>query len=881
MKSLVAKATLGMFFLATMGLAGCSDDGVTTVTDTGAEGGETPVNTDPLEGGGTVPDDVDPCVDADQDGAFALTDLCTKGTDCDDTNGTIYAGADEICGDGIDQSCSGADEACGCVDQDGDGAFGQTEGCPEGTDCDDLNNTQFPDNKEICGDGLDQNCSGGDLPCACVDGDEDGYDGNTVDCPQGDDCDDGNGDINPGAIDACGDGIDQDCQAGDSPCVCIDEDNDGYGEGPTCLGSDCYDNNPEAYEGAPEICGDGIDQDCDGSDEACPPEECTEETDGDNDGFGTANGCDEIDCADGDPTAYPGAPEICGDGIDQDCDGVDTPCPEIDCLDEDGDGYGIGEDCLGLDCGEGDPNVNPEQEEICGDELDNDCVDGDLACPDTCVDEDEDGFFAIADDCANGTDCLDTNEFVHPGVDEVCGDGLDNDCAGGDLACPEGGCEVNSDCESGQWCDTSVAECIYPKAWHYWAPTIYLDTNENADLPEWDYFTTFDFDDDWVMGNNGENSDLYYHKLEAYYSFVKTDTHWYLGYHFYFPKRWSTFGALGNEYENAVRSVLLVVRQDGGFGVLEAMETSTENSLYRHKMEGSELTGLSDGVIQLENSTGHNRPIVFIDDQTHNIRGDYDWVEDGFPGDNGLLLTFDFVGSTPQDSLVGEFAYNLRELKGELWPQRFEISDTKAFESFGLFAGDDATNDSRAPWAIKDDELEPSARAGELLWDPATLIRRHFPAGWGEFDSQYVYNPYAHRVDLKDLYVYEDLDGLPGQGGSDPYVNLYMRDGRGEEHKLLGKAGGVNGNWSASDADTTDTAAKYFFKTDGLLERYWFYGLEVPDAPIGGIQVRDNDGVLDDWLMEFEETFDLVSPFSGLLDFVLSDMTVTITGPSL
>lgn len=163
----------------------------------------------------------------------------------------------------------------------------------------------------------------------------------------------------------------------------VDGDGDGYagpslapdGDGactsagerpPEALGEDCDDADPEVHPGASEVIGDLVDDDCDGV------VTCFADVDGDgwrteepDPGWHADLDCDDVgealadqptlDCDDGDPGTWPGAPEIVGDDIDEDCDGLETCYPDAD---EDGfrtDGTVVSDDDDCEDAGEARP----------------------------------------------------------------------------------------------------------------------------------------------------------------------------------------------------------------------------------------------------------------------------------------------------------------------------------------------------------------------------------------------------------------------------------------------------------------------------------------------------------------------------------------------
>ena len=254
---------------------------------------------------------------------------------------------------------------------------------------------------------------------------------------------------------------------------------------------------------AQEVCGDNVDNDCNGKTDEAGSQGCENFClDGDGDGYGSGTATADTcvctnpgpgysnlcgDCNDLSPGIKPGSVEIC-DNIDNNCNGTTDEAGSkgctVYCHDLDGDGFGSTSDtaCLCkskattewvLQCGDCDDTPGsgfasqPGVDEVC-DGIDNNCngktdEQGAVGCTLFYADQDGDGYGVTTTGLclcgptkgnpANASgDCDDSNPTLNPGMDEVC-DGIDNDCSGAiddnyaELSCASGSC-VNGSCGS-------------------------------------------------------------------------------------------------------------------------------------------------------------------------------------------------------------------------------------------------------------------------------------------------------------------------------------------------------------------------------------------------------------------------------------------------
>lgn len=337
------------------------------------------------------------------------SDWVLNADDADDTDGTVYPGAPEICDEKDNDQDGDVDEGVTSTfyaDDDGDGFGSETdtvEACsvPEGyVTSTDANGDGTIDSDDFDADDTDSSVKPDNLWYA--DNDLDGY-GDAASSAYGNyapsgyvsddtDCDDSNADLNPDTL------------------WYEDSDSDGYGNSSSTI---------EQCEQPSGYVSDNTDYDDTDSNTSWYP-------DSDFDGYGDSTAsattagtppagyvADNSDCDDSNDTVHANQTYY----VDSDLDGVGGTSTAAVCASTPPAGYSNDN----TDCDDADASVSAYQTFY--------------------TDSDGDGYgsttasalcYATAPSgySANSTDCDDGDGTVNPGAAEVCNDGIDNDCSG-------------------------------------------------------------------------------------------------------------------------------------------------------------------------------------------------------------------------------------------------------------------------------------------------------------------------------------------------------------------------------------------------------------------------------------------------------------------
>lgn len=289
-----------------------------------------------------------------------------------------------------------------------------------------------------------------------------------------------------------------------------------------------------------------------------------------------------------------------------------------------------------------------------------------------------------------------------------------------------------------------------------------------------------DFDGDFDGENNWETYSTHRLVPTVYYAVLESETHWFIAYHLFHPRDWTTFDlGVHLTHENDGENLQVVVEKESDRVVLLYAQAHYDGRAYA---DGAKIRGgaypLCGDVFVVDDDGRPNgdgrHACVFVEWGGHGIYGVTD-ADAKARIDASGAVTFDEHGRVfrpaadgepveePEPSANGPVAYRLESTTAKLWPLlrdgslvgegrlldgavRLEtpetVIDVPRYYEADRYSGPLGPDRGISPFAL-DFTFDPG-RVGALFFDPARRYAECL-AIQGVWSTRYVDNPFATR----------------------------------------------------------------------------------------------------------------------------------------
>ncbi len=263
-----------------------------------------------------------------------------------------------------------------------------------------------------------------------------------------------------------------------------------------------------------------------------------------------------------------------------------------------------------------------------------------------------------------------------------------------------------------------------------------------------DYLASFNFDRNWNAYDNWERQEWgFMLKGTVYYSVVETESHWFVTYLTFHPRRWGFFNNSAWSQENQLEGAQLVVEKNGEpVGRPLLVETFDGSDFRRYQASGSvrSLGGQFHDAVAFEGS----HPILKIANKGHKLRAST--PKETIVNKGEVVYRYTGKAEEPKKGQTTA-GYALVRIVDSFWARRDRVGKGKTYGAsvetpYGVvgaaLGGDNyKANAARMPWTWRADDAE-TLHDSDWLFDPAYAFSQRYE-GDREFSSVYVNHPYA------------------------------------------------------------------------------------------------------------------------------------------